>query len=74
MVYPEELWLPVREVQDVDADGGVLTVPVVFMSTAGNYRCAAKSEAGSFFADVAVNVERESFFPNLLMCFKFIQE
>ncbi|XP_071520445.1 uncharacterized protein [Panulirus ornatus] len=53
------MWLPVREVPDVEADiDGVLTFPVVSMSTAGNYRCAAKSEAGSFLADVVVNVER----------------
>ncbi|XP_042205115.1 obscurin-like [Homarus americanus] len=56
-----ELWLPVDEVlgRDVDTDG-VLTVPVAAVSDAGNYRCAAKSDAGSFLAEVVVSVERAS--------------
>lgn len=35
----------------------MLTIPVVEVSDAGRYRCAAMSEAGSFLADVTVVVE-----------------
>lgn len=41
---------------DMDKDG-VLTIPVVGVSDAGRYRCAAMSEAGSFLADVTIVVE-----------------
>ncbi|KAK8735707.1 hypothetical protein OTU49_005276, partial [Cherax quadricarinatus] len=56
-----ESWLPVNEIIGRDADvDGVFTAPLVSVSDAGHYRCAAKSTAGSFLAEVTVTVERAS--------------
>lgn len=52
-----DVWVPV---EGAAGDGSAeLAFPRASASDAGTYRCVAKSEAGSFLAEVAAVVERE---------------
>ncbi|XP_066990053.1 uncharacterized protein [Macrobrachium rosenbergii] len=54
-----EKWVPVDNAGGVEVGAnGELRIPAASMGDSGNYRCAAQSEAGSFLADVIVNVIR----------------
>lgn len=62
IMSPGDLWQPVDEVLGRDADvEGVFNIAATTISDQGQYRCAAKSDAGSFLANVDVFVRRKSF-------------
>ncbi|XP_069975460.1 hemicentin-1, partial [Penaeus vannamei] len=55
----DDTWVPATELEGVDArDDGLLRIEAARLDHAGDFRCAARSEAGSFLAGMLLRVDR----------------
>ncbi|XP_047502541.1 basement membrane-specific heparan sulfate proteoglycan core protein-like [Penaeus chinensis] len=55
----EDTWVPASELEGVDArPDGLLRIQSARLEHAGDFRCAARSEAGSFLAGMLLRVDR----------------